>query len=304
MASSAEELAATYEYCRQIISRAAKTFYLGSLLLPAQKRRAVWAIYAFCRTVDDVVDMAPSQAKAAEQLCWWRSALEQVYAGVSEHPILLAWADTLKHYPVPLQPALDLLDGMAMDLDFQRERFATFHDLAHYCYCVAGTVGLLTAPILGYQQEEALESAVNLGIAMQLTNILRDIGADARQGRIYLPIDEMARFGYSDQQVQQGCITDAFRQLMDFQITRAERYYQEAETGIALLDADARFSIQVSSSLYRQILACIRRNHYDVFTRRAHVPFPLKATTLSTHWLRLKLKAPDSTFAPSQMGLP
>ena len=202
-----------YDHCRALTQQASKTFYWGSIFLPPPKRRAIWAVYAFCRVVDDIVDeascvengqYAPRSGHLAgasdpeRALDYWRQALTRIYqyGGSDDGPIQQAWSDMLERYAVPIQPALELLQGVTMDLT--QRRYNTFQDLHLYCYRVAGTVGLLTSPIFGYSHEDALPRAVDLGVALQLTNILRDIGEDARQGRIYLPQDEMRRFGYSE----------------------------------------------------------------------------------------------------------
>lgn len=291
-----EQAKVAYEYCRQVTRQASKTFYWGSTFLPPAKRRAVWAIYAFCRTVDDIVDEmadcisprtghlrgvdAPSQS-----LDYWRRSLERIYQGYADNsnPIQHAWVDVLSHYPVPLQAAMDLLDGVEMDLTCNR--YQHFDELYVYCYRVAGTVGLLTSPIFGYQCEEALTHAVELGIALQLTNILRDIGEDARRNRIYLPQEEMERFGYSEADLMAGIVNEAFCELLRFQIARAEEYYLRAQPGIILLNQDCRLAVNLSGTLYHTILDRIRMNKYNVFTRRASVPFKMKLAAASQQWM-------------------
>ncbi len=289
-----QQVTEAYENCRQVTQRASKTFYWGSIFLPPPKRSAIWAIYAFCRVVDDLVDEAADTTlrvghlrgsySPAKSIDGWRRALEHIYryGEVGDEPILYAWRDMLERYPVPLEPALDLLEGVMMDLT--QKRYRTFDDLYQYCYRVAGTVGLLTAPIFGYQDEVALAYAVDLGIALQLTNILRDIGEDMRRGRVYLPQEEMARFGYSEADLMAGVINDAFCQLVRFQIDRADDYYRRAQPGIALLDADCRLAVRLSSTLYRGILDRICINDFNVFTRRASVPLKTKLMTVSSHW--------------------
>ncbi len=290
-----EQMTDAYEYCRQITQQASKTFYWGSTFLPWPKRRAVWAIYAFCRIVDDIVDEAVHAARPVaghlcgsttpeKELSYWRQSLERIYTygGTNDGPVQRAWSDMLADYPVPLKPALELLDGVAMDLAVTR--YMTFDQLYVYCYRVAGTVGLLTSAIFGYQDEAALAHAVDLGIALQLTNILRDIGEDARRGRIYLPLEEMARFGYSEGDVMAGVVNDAFCELVQYQIARADDYYQRALPGVDLLSPDCRLAVRLSSTLYHRILDHICLNDYNVFTRRASVPLKTKLVTASTQW--------------------
>ena len=292
------EIKQAFKYCRQVTQLASKTFYWGSLFLPPQKRSAVWAVYAFCRLVDDIVDEAcppsstprPGHLNASctpeESLAYWRSSLERIYAGEDtfDHPIHLAWRDMLARYPVPLEPVVDLLQGVAMDLAVSR--YETFDDLYRYCYRVAGTVGLLTCPIFGYSDAAALPLAVDLGVALQLTNILRDVGEDALRDRIYLPLDEMRYFGYSEEELKAGIINDAFRDLMRYQMTRADEYYRRAQPGITLLSPDCRLAVRLSGTLYHRILDRIQLNNYNVFTKRASVPLKTKLAAASQYWFR------------------
>jgi phytoene synthase len=295
MQTMASQEMAAYEYCRQVTQRASKTFYWGSVFLPPAKRRAIWAVYAFCRKVDDAVDEAldgngphqghlPGSYSPQKVLDDWRAWLSALYQGkcINDDPVLCAWQHMLEQYDVPLQPALDLLDGVEMD--FTRNRYQSFDELYLYCYRVAGTVGLLTAPIFGYQDEQALPYAVDLGVALQLTNILRDIGEDARRGRIYIPLQEMARFGYSEAELMAGRINESFCDLLTFQMERANEYYARAQPGIRMLDADCRLAVRLSGTLYHSILERIRLNEYNVFTRRASVPLQSKLMMVSHHW--------------------
>ncbi|MGH2515252.1 MAG: phytoene/squalene synthase family protein, partial [Ktedonobacterales bacterium] len=276
-----------YRYCRGVARQIARTFYYGSLFLPREKRRASWALYAFCRTADDIADEPALYPQPAAELDRWRAALLATYAGNPRGPVMTAWADMLAMYAVPMQPALDLLDGVAMDV--RGHDYQTFDDLRLYCYRVAGTVGLLMSPILGYATPEALGAAVDLGIAMQLTNILRDIGEDLGAGRVYLPAEDMDRFGYTHEELRAGVINPAFVALMEFEMARAEDYYRSGMRGIRLLNADSRLAIALSGTLYHNILRRIRRNCYDVFTRRAHISLPGKLATLPAVWLSTRL---------------
>lgn len=276
--------AQAYEYCRGVARVIARTFYYGSLFLPRSKRRATWAIYAFCRTADDIADEPALFPQPLTELEGWRQGLLESYAGRPHGPVMTAWADMLRTYPVPIEPALDLLRGVEMDI--AGARYDTFDELRLYCYRVAGTVGLLMAPILGIEDATAASSAVDLGIAMQLTNILRDIGEDARNGRIYLPREDMARFSVTEADVQRGAVTPAFRALMRFEIARTQEYFARGLRGVALLSPDARLAIQLSGELYHAILERIIRNDFDVFTRRAHVSMPAKLAALPGAWIR------------------
>ncbi|HLG75291.1 MAG TPA: squalene/phytoene synthase family protein [Ktedonobacteraceae bacterium] len=301
-----EQVLDAFEYCRRVTQHASKTFYWGSIFLPPPKRRAIWAIYAFCRLVDDAIDEATGvrtphsghyegSSTPLQVLDKWRAMLEHLYRqgtlygprDVVSDPVQIAWYEMLQKYPVPLQPALDLLDGVEMDLTIRR--YQNFEDLRLYCYRVAGTVGLLTSAIFGYRDDKALTHAVDLGIALQLTNILRDVGEDARRGRIYIPLEEMTRFGYTEENLMASVINDPFQELIHFQMARAEDYYLRAQPGIAMLDEDCRFAVRLSSNLYRRILDRIRMNHYNVFTMRASLPLQTKLRIVSTQWFLQQL---------------
>ena len=290
-----DQVLEAYDYCRRVTQRASKTFYWGSVFLPQPKRRAVWAVYALCRIVDDIVDeeMNPDTPQIGhlsgsstpkQELDYWRSSLERVYerGGAGDNVVQRAWSDLLERYPVPLRPVLDLLDGVEMDLSINR--YQSFDELYLYCYRVAGTIGLLTSPIFGYQDEKALQHAVDLGVALQLTNILRDIGEDARRNRIYLPQDEMQRFGYTESNLMTGVVNDAFCELVRFQMTRADDYYQRSQPGVSLLSPDCRLAVRLSGTLYRGILDRIHLNNYNVFTKRASVPLKTKLAAASQYW--------------------
>lgn len=271
------DLRAAYQRCREITRVASKTFFLASLFLAPEKRRAVWAVYAVCRTADDLVD---TMAPAAERLARI-DALEQqllgAMAGNATDPIFIAYADASARFGIPIEPALALLRGARMDITIRR--YATYEELCEYCYLVASTVGLLVSPILGYASPAALEYGVMLGRAMQLTNILRDVGEDALMGRIYLPSEDLARFGYAEDEVFTKTVDERFVALMRFEIERVRAIYLEAEPGIAMLSTESRYTVRLALSLYRRILRAIELNDYDVFTRRAYVPFRSKIAT-------------------------
>jgi 15-cis-phytoene synthase len=282
-------VAEAYECCRRVAREIARTFYYGSLFLPREKRRAAWALYAFCRMADDMADEPALFPQPLAALRSWRAALYDAYAGRPRGPVMLAWADVLRRFPVPIAPALELLDGVEMDV--RGVCYDTFEELRGYCYRVAGTVGLLMTPVLGHTPgvcDEATACAADLGIAMQLTNILRDLGEDAARGRVYLPAEDLARFGYAREELLAGVRNPAFARLMQFEIARAEEYYARGLGGVCLLDADSRLAIALSGALYRAILDRIRRNGYDSFTRRAHVSTAAKLAAIPPTWLRLR----------------
>jgi 15-cis-phytoene synthase len=276
----APALEACYRVCGAIARRNSKSFSLSLQFLPAPKRRAVWAVYAFCRTADDIVDRAGAPAARLAAIDAWEAELHAAYAGRATNPIFVAFADAAACYGVPLPAALDLLRGARMDVTVNR--YATYAQLRDYCYLVASTVGVLVTPILGALDDEALGDAIALGHAMQLTNILRDVGEDARMGRIYLPADEMGRFGYTETDLFAATVDERFVALMRFQIERARQMYRAAEPGIARLQPESRYTVRLALHLYRGILGAIEANGYDVFTKRAYVPLPAKIRTAFT----------------------
>lgn len=282
-----------YEYCRQIAKHHAKTFYLATLFLSKQQRKPIFAMYALLRTVDDLVDMAEdkinngslSRSELSVMMENWKTRLRQCYDGDHNNdPIMMGWQDTLKHFTIPIELPLDLMDGVAMDIDFKP--FETFDDLYIYCYKVASVVGLMCSEIFGYSDKKALEHAIELGIAMQLTNILRDIGEDIDRGRIYLPLEDLNRFGYTRQQFMKKEMNDNFIALIRFQIERARNYYRQSEQGIPMLQKNSRFAVMVSSLNYSAILKTIEKNGYDVFSQRAYRSFYQKISTIPYIWYK------------------
>ncbi len=266
--------------CRAITRHHARTFYFASACLPRPTRAHAYAVYGFCRWADDGVDAATDRAEAAGRLDLAREALDLAYADGPAPPGLLAFRRTVRARSIPRDLFDALLDGMEMDLDVTR--YATFAELDRYCYRVAGVVGLMMTRIFGYRSDCCLPDALALGTAMQLTNILRDVGEDLALGRVYLPQDELARFGVDEAQLAGGRVDDAFRALMRFQVDRARRYYRQAEAGIPWLVGDSsRLTVRVMGRVYGGILGAIERQDYDVFRRRARVSTPRKLATLA-----------------------
>jgi phytoene synthase len=272
-----------YHHCEAMTRRHSRTFYMASGLLPYDQRLAIRALYAFCRVSDDLVDQ--NAADRATQLADWR---QRSLSGEPQHldPVILAWADARARFYIPRQYAEQLLDGIASDLT--RTRYETFPELADYCYAVASTVGLMSMHIVGYRGKEAIPYAVKLGVALQLTNILRDVGEDWRNGRVYLPQNELAAFALTEADIARGAVDDRWRAFMRFQIERARRLYAEALPGIALLGKSGRFAIRAAAELYQAILEDIEARDYDVFTSRAFVRERKKLTLLPGIWWRAR----------------
>ena len=282
--SALPSLEQAYEACRQETAAWAKTFYLGTLLMPPAKRRAIWAIYVWCRRTDELMDSPEAQARPAAELLArldaWEERTRDVFDGRVVDGLDRVMADTIARYPQPLQAYLDMIEGQRMDV--VKHRYASFAELELYCYRVAGTVGLMTQAVMGVDpaytsapwsaRPDPTEAAVALGIANQLTNILRDVGEDRGRGRIYLPQEDLARFNYSEAELLAGTVNPQWRALMAFQLERARAWFARSEEGVRWLCADARWPVWTSLRLYRGILNVIERHDYDVFNHRAFVP--------------------------------
>lgn len=253
-----------YKQAEKITAQHSKSFYFASALLPEEKRAAIRALYAFCRTVDDIVD--ESNTDQDSQLDYWRGMVETTSFADSDL-VAAAWADTLNRYHIPRHYALQLIDGVARDLS--QVRYQTFDELATYCYGVASTVGLMSMYIVGFTDNRAVPYAIKLGVALQMTNILRDVGEDYRNGRLYLPREELAFYGIHESDIAEGRITDHWRQFMKFQVERTRQLYEESWVGVKMLEREGQLAIGAASVFYQGILEEIERNDYNVFTRRA-----------------------------------
>ena len=254
------------EYCQNKAAASGSSFYYSFVFLPAPRRRAITALYAFCREVDDVVDECDDAPIAATKLAWWRAEVARLYAGQPEHPVTQALLPVLGEYNVAQEHLTEIIDGMEMDL--QQTRYLDFTALSLYCYRVASVVGLLAAEIFGYQDRQTLKYAHDLGMAFQLTNIIRDVGEDARRGRVYLPLDELKRFDVSVADVLNARHSDNFRRLMEFQIERAERYYAQAMAQLPAVDRKAQRPGLVMAAIYRTLLDEIKRDGCQVLSQR------------------------------------
>ncbi|KAL6225737.1 hypothetical protein ACLB2K_004586 [Fragaria x ananassa] len=268
-------LSEAYDRCREVCAEYAKTFYLGTLLMTPERRRAIWAIYVWCRRTDELVDGPNASHITPQALDRWESRLEDLFQGRPFDMLDAALSDTVTLFPIDIQPFKDMIEGMRMDL--RKSTYRSFDELYLYCYYVAGTVGLMSVPVMGIAPdsqattESVYNAALALGIANQLTNILRDVGEDARRGRIYLPQDELAQAGLSDADIYAGKVTDKWRSFMKSQIKRARMFFDEAEKGVTELSEASRWPVLASLLLYRQILDEIEANDYNNFTKRAYV---------------------------------
>ena len=283
MPLAAPDLDAAFEACRRETAEWAKTFYLGTLLLPHEKRRAIWAIYVWCRRTDELMDSPEAQARPVEELAdrlnRWELKTRDLFKGHVHDELDAVMVDPLERFPQSIQPYLDMIEGQRMDLTWTR--YPRFDDLRLYCYRVAGTVGLMTQGVMGLDQAyssapwsdrpDTSDAAVALGIANQLTNILRDVGEDRGRGRIYLPLEDLEHFGYSEDDLMAGRINQAWKDLMAFQLSRARAWFDRSEAGVRWLSRDARWPVWTSLRLYRGILDVIERHDYDVFNKRAYV---------------------------------
>ncbi len=287
----------SYQECERITALFSKTFHMGCTLLSPEKRRAVYAIYTWCRRTDDLVD-GPRVSQRSRALYSvlrdWGERLDRIFMQhTSTDALDLALIDTVEKFPhLTPRPFHDMIAGMQMDVEM--DRFETFDQLYLYCYRVAGTVGLMTLPIIGANEpgrrglRAAADAALALGIALQLTNILRDVGEDRLRGRIYLPLEDMRRFGYTEEDLQNCVLDNRYRALMRFEIARARRYFRIAEKGIPLLAPDARLPVRASLDMYSQILDVLESNGYDNFSKRAYVSKLGKILTVPVSWMRIQ----------------
>ena len=263
-------MASFYRQAAAVTAEHSKSFYFATRFFPPQLAQSAHAVYWFCRHTDDLVDECPTPEQGRRDLEAWALEVETAFrGGPVASPVLITFLDAKRRHAIPDEYPLELIEGMRMDLE--RTRYEDFTGLRLFCYRVASVVGLMMSHVIGFQPG-ALPFAIDLGIAMQLTNILRDIGEDLDRGRIYLPESEMARFGYSARDLEQRLRNDAFRELMRFQVARARQYYAASNPGIPMLSADGRFAVKVASDVYRSILRRIEKTDYDVFEHRAYVP--------------------------------
>lgn len=276
-----------------ITAHFAKSFYFSAQIFPREQRWATYAVYGFCRYADNIVD-APRQRSPEEiyaEVDALRREVEICYrTGESEHPIMRPFAVVARRYGIPIEYPLDLLKGVTMDME--QSRYATFDELYVFCYRVASVVGLMMTCVLGASNNAAFEYAEKMGVAMQLTNILRDVQEDSEMGRIYLPSEDLQHFGVSERDIHERRCTDAVRALIKFQVERAQGYYTEAAPGIALLTRESQFAIYAASKIYSGILRKIEERDYNPFQGRVFVPQAQKARILLGEVVRTRLLRP------------
>ena len=284
------------------------SFYYSFLVLPARKRSAIVAVWDFCRAVDDAVDQVvpepvpeaasepaseaalrgvlsdAARTHAKEQLCGWRRELKDVYEGTPSTPQGIGLQPFVREFGLPREQFESLIDGVEMDL--AHARYATFEALTGYCRRVASTVGLICLEIFGYRDPRSREYAVNLGLALQITNIIRDVAEDLRNGRVYLPAEDLHRFAVSEADLQAGQVTPAISALLRFECERARRYYQAAAEQLPRADAYSLVAAEIMGAIYFEILQRIERQGYDVFSERVRVPRPQRAAIALRVWLR------------------
>ncbi len=279
---NAAELVAT------LTRRSGSNFYYSFLFLPRRKREAMYALYAFCRTVDDAVDQGagtPSDQRRA--LAEWRAELRRVYGGRPTQPIATRLAEMVRMYPIPREHLEAILDGVEMDIE--KRRYASFEELYEYCYRVAAAVGLCCIEIFGYTDPRARDYAVNLGVALQLTNIMRDLRTDADRGRIYLPLDELRRFGYAEEDLLRGRCTQAYLELMRFQADRTHAYYRAARAALPRVDRRRLVAAEIMAVIYHALLRSIEARRFRVFERRIRLSAPRKLALALGVYLRAHL---------------
>ena len=268
------------EYCQDKAAKSGSSFYYSFMFLPADKRRAITALYAFCREVDDVVDECSDISVARTTLAWWRGQVAEIYGGKPLHPVAIALVPVVKQFNMAQEHLLEIIDGMEMDLE--QHQYADFKALQLYCYRVASVVGLLAAGIFGYTDRKTLKYAHDLGIAFQLTNIIRDVGEDARRGRIYLPQDELAQFGVHTHDILNAHETEEFQKLMQFQIERAQHFYQQAFEQLPAADRKSQRTGIIMSAIYRATLDEVAASGCHVLKERVSL------TPLRKLWLVYK----------------
>ena len=272
------------QYCQEKCAKSGSSFYYSFLFLPPERRQAIMALYAFCREVDDVVDECSDLSLASTKLVWWRMEVQRIAEKQATHPVGLALQAVAPGINLPSEQLLEIIDGMEMDL--QQSRYLDFKGLSLYCYRVASVVGLLAAEIFGYQDRQTQKYAHDLGMAFQLTNIIRDVGEDARRGRIYLPMDELKQFNVPAADILNARYSDNFTALMQFQYERAQRYYEQAFALLPVVDRKNQRPGLIMAAIYRTLLEEIRGENFQVLHQRISLPATRKLWLAAKTWIK------------------
>lgn len=277
-----------HQYCQDKAAGSGSSFYYSFLFLPKERRRAITALYVYCREVDDAVDECSDAGVARTKLVWWRDEVKRIYTGKAQHPVARALADVVQKFGITEDLLMTVIDGMAMDLEYNR--YPDFDTLKTYCHRVAGVVGLMSARIFGYSDERTLDYAAELGLAFQLTNIIRDVGEDARRNRVYLPLDELAASGIEASQIVHVSASiqasDAFRQLMNRQVERAQATYDAAFAKLPATDRKPQLPGIIMAAIYRTLLDEIRADGCRVLTHRTSLPPARKLWIAFKTWIK------------------
>ena len=289
------DLEVAYQECQRITRREARNFYYAFVLLPPKRRQAIYVAYAFCRYCDDAVDSETSTEEKLQRLADLRRMLEQCYQGQADEPVFVGLAQVAKDYEIPREYFEEILAGMEADL--VKTRYQDFSELRQYCYQVASAVGLICIHIFGFNDVRAKAHAIDLGLAMQLTNISRDVKEDLDFGRIYLPQDELAQFGYSEEDLISGRFDDAFQALMRFQAERARAYFRSGFQLLPYLSPRSRACTAVLGRIYSKLLDRIEAANYDVLNHRVSLSTAEKLGIMAQSWAgsMLPRRLPDST---------
>jgi len=275
------------QFCSALTKKSRSNFYYAFLFLPRPQREAIYTVYAFCRIVDDVVDLGRDPEVQRKELAHWRREVGRCYEGTPEEPVAQRLAQVVRAYPIPRAALEEIINGVEMDLD--RSAYETFEELYPYCYRVAGAVGLCCIEIFGYADPRARDYAVNLGVALQLTNILRDLQSDAQRGRIYLPQEDLRRFGVGGDDLRLGRYTPEFVALMEFEARRARSFYRRAWETLPAGDGRRLFAAEIMGEIYFALLRAIEARRYRVFDGRISVPLSTKLAIALRHWAGARL---------------
>ena len=279
-----------YQYCTRLTKKEARNFYYAFITLPSKKRKAIYAVYAFSRLCDDIADEYSPLKDKVDGLNNLRTYLRDCYAGNPKGQVFFALADCSAQFQIPIEYFEDIIEGVEVDL--QKTRYHDFTELKSYCYKVASVVGLICINVFGYNKPEAKEYAINLGLAMQLTNIIRDVKEDAERGRIYIPLDELSHFGYSEEELIKGLETEAFHKLMSFQAKRAREYFAKGHLLMPLLPIRSRACPAILAGIYSALLDKIEREKFKVFHKRISLNLTKKLLIMMGLWIQSLCQLP------------